>query len=115
MTNAVYDPSEFGKRLKKLRQTHGMTQEALAEKLVVSVDSISKYENGRVAIGHDSIIRLCCLFNVSADYFYFGIQQIKPETEGPAGELMHLITSIDEKEKKRALEILKLVFVNQAG
>lgn len=62
MENTIYDAVIFGKRLKELRKVNDMTQEELAVKLLVSVDSISKYENGHVALGHDHITRLCVLF-----------------------------------------------------
>ena len=37
---------EFGSELKKLRAQKGLSQEELAEKLVVSRQTISKWENG---------------------------------------------------------------------
>lgn len=44
---SVYDAKEFGKRLKSVRKKYGVTQEKLAEKLYLSTDSISNYENGK--------------------------------------------------------------------
>lgn len=37
----------FGKHLKQLRRTHGLTQDQLAERLDVSKDTIKNYEKGR--------------------------------------------------------------------
>ena len=109
MFKTTYDAVEFGKRLKQLRKLNRMTQEKLAEELSVSVDSISKYENGRVALGHDHIMKLCVLFRVSADYFYFGIHK-SIENEQWEDKIFSIIKEKEENEKQKAYEIIKLVF-----
>lgn len=38
---------EIGKELKKLRKESNITQEYLAEKLYVSIQTINKWENGK--------------------------------------------------------------------
>lgn len=42
-----YDAKEFGNRVRMIRKQANMTQEVLAEKLYVSVDTVSKIENGK--------------------------------------------------------------------
>lgn len=37
---------EIGKKIQKLRKERGLTQEALAEKIGVSAQAVSKWENG---------------------------------------------------------------------
>lgn len=107
----TYDPIIFGKRLKKLRKKHHMTQQELADYLLVSVDSVSGYENGRITLAHEYITKLCCRFNVSADYFYFGIENTaKRETEGICAELTTLLSTKTEQEKEYVLNIVKMVF-----
>ena len=109
--NATYDPIIFGKRLKKLRKAHHMTQQELADYLVVSVDSVSGYENGRITLAHEYITKLCCRFNVSADYFYFGIEKTaKQEPEGVCVELNRLLSTKTEQEKEYVFNIIKMVF-----
>ncbi len=70
-----YDAKEFGMRLKEIRKANKMTQVQLAEKLCLSVDSISNIENGRAACMPDHLTKICQIFNISADYFYFGIKK----------------------------------------
>lgn len=36
----------FGKRLRELRMQHSLSQEALAQKLGVTAQAVSKWENG---------------------------------------------------------------------
>lgn len=44
---------DIGQRLRQLRKENRMTQQELADYLFVSVDSVSGYENGRIALAHD--------------------------------------------------------------
>lgn len=80
----IYDATLFGKRLQEIRKKNKITQEQLAEMLSLSVDNVSKMENGRITCMPDHFIKICQIFNVSADYFYFGREKelsIKQDTE----------------------------------
>lgn len=55
-------------RLKELRVQNGLTQDELGEKLGIQKAAVSKYETGRVPLPPDTIITLCDLFSVTADY-----------------------------------------------
>lgn len=57
----------FGKNLQVLRKMTGMTQEALAEKMNVSRQTVSKWETDAVYPEIDKLIELCGLFNCSVD------------------------------------------------
>ncbi len=55
-------------RLREIRRAHGMTQEELGRTLGVQKAAICKYETGRVALPPEMLIKLCDLFEVSADH-----------------------------------------------
>ena len=65
---------DTGKRLKKLRESLGYTQEKMAEVLEVSVTLYKKRETGSYNISVKSLRRLKEIFNVSIDYLMFGEQ-----------------------------------------
>ena len=58
----------FGERLKRLRIEHNLTQEQLAQRVGVLKASISSYELGKQYPTINTLIKLCNLFDVSADY-----------------------------------------------
>jgi len=60
--------SLFGMRLKTLRNTKGVTQDQLAEKIGVSKASVSRYELSAMYPTVEVLIKLCEYFHVSADY-----------------------------------------------
>lgn len=55
-------------RLKDLRREMGLSQQALAEKLNASQQSICKYENGDIEPNIDMLKAMADLFGISVDY-----------------------------------------------
>ena len=60
----------FGEKLVNLRERHGMSQEELAEKLDVSRQTISNWENDKVKIDVDKAIEICQLFDVDLNSLF---------------------------------------------
>lgn len=58
---------KIGKRIKKLRLDHLMTQQSLADKLNVTNKTISKWETGRNLPDVEMIGKLSQIFNISVD------------------------------------------------
>ena len=57
----------FATNLQKLRKRENMSQEALAEKLDVTRQSVSKWESGASYPEMDKLISICKIFNVDMD------------------------------------------------
>lgn len=75
---------DLADKIQKLRKEKEMTQAELAEKLLVSRQAISKWENGIVVPDIENIIAISELFSVSVDY---------------------LVTNNDSKEKSKSLDV----------
>lgn len=58
---------KLGGRIKALRDTRGLSQQAAAKKLGVSRVSLSQIENGERKLTAEEIIKLSVLFNINAD------------------------------------------------
>jgi len=67
---------KIGQFIADLRKENDMTQEELAEKLGVSVKSISRWENGKNMPDHSLLKDICNIFNISINELYEG-QKIK--------------------------------------
>ena len=59
---------KFNERLKMIRLENGMTQKDVYEKLNVSANGYASYEQGRTEPSVQTLIKLCKIFDVSADY-----------------------------------------------
>jgi transcriptional regulator with XRE-family HTH domain len=57
----------LGQRIKRIRESLGLSQKALAEKLQVSRPSISQIENGERKVCAEELKKLAEIFNMSAD------------------------------------------------
>lgn len=60
--------SIFSKRLKKLREEHDLSQQALANALKISKSSINMYERGEREPGLETLEAIADFFNVDLDY-----------------------------------------------
>lgn len=64
--------TEMGKRIATRRKELKMTQEALAERVGVSLQTISCVELGKKAIRPYNLVRLCSVLQTSTDYILIG-------------------------------------------
>ena len=55
-------------RLKDLREDNDLTQRELADKLHISQNTYSQYENGVRQLPIEKLIKLSSIYNVSTDY-----------------------------------------------
>ncbi|MBO5027753.1 MAG: helix-turn-helix transcriptional regulator [Clostridia bacterium] len=58
----------YGQRIKELRIERGFSQTQLAKELNTTQRTISKYELEQLDLNTPTLIALCKLFNVTADY-----------------------------------------------
>ena len=85
-----------GKRIRKLREQKGLTQEELAEIVHCSAVSLGRIERGQQNIKLWRLEILCDLFHVSLDYFYRGIEPAE-QSEVPS-YLIKLFQDANELE-----------------
>jgi len=58
----------LSEKIQILRKQSGMSQEQLAEKITVSRQAVSKWEQGESFPDIDNIVQLSKIFSVSTDY-----------------------------------------------
>ena len=59
---------DIAEKIIKLRKANGWSQEDLAEKLYVSRQTISRWENGTALPDAENVLQISKLFNVTTDY-----------------------------------------------
>ena len=69
----------FGEKLQGLRQKAGMSQDALAEKLNVSRQAVSRWERDETMPETEKVILLAELFGVTTDYLLRPDQERREE------------------------------------
>ena len=78
--NGMYfDQAAFGRRLKKIRETMGISQEKMAEKLNISKVHYGNMERGKACCSLDLLVEMSCTFKVSTDYLLKGAENSNNE------------------------------------
>lgn len=70
--------NQLAQQIKKLRTGQNLSQDDLAEKLYISRQAVSKWENGESTPDIDKLVQLAEIFDVSLDYLVLGKE---PEKE----------------------------------
>ncbi|MBS6533275.1 MAG: helix-turn-helix transcriptional regulator [Oscillospiraceae bacterium] len=77
---------ELNERLAQLRKEHGLSQNDLAEKLNVSRQAISRWEQGLAMPSSDNLIYLSRLYGSTLDELIHGKGPVETEQETPGLE-----------------------------
>lgn len=88
----------LSEKILKLRKENGMSQEELAEKLNVSRQSISRWENGSAQPDASNLSQLTKIFKVTADYLIN--DEYENDTDVP------IIKNIEMQAKNKMAKIL---------
>ena len=97
-------------KILKLRKEQGLSQEAFAEKMGVSRQSVSKWESGTAVPDTEKILAMSELFGVSTDYLLKGEEAPVPETkEEEKVEEKEVVTKV--KKKSKAKIIISVILV----
>ncbi len=95
----------FGKRIKELRERKKLTQERLAEKVGLDLQTISRIETGYYFTSFENLEKLANALDVTmADLFNFGHVKTKEEL------IKEINTELSTSSEKDVQRIHKLIF-----
>lgn len=77
----------FGKQIKKVRTDNKLTQEQLAQKLMVSRQAVSSWENDRNLPDLEMVVLIAKLFDISLDQLILGDEQMTNKLVKDASEV----------------------------
>lgn len=66
------DYREIGRRIRKYRKAHGLSQEQLAERINISVTHMSHIETGNTKLSLPVLVDIACALEVQTDDLLFG-------------------------------------------
>ena len=89
----------FGEKLQKLRQKAGMSQDALAERLDVSRQAVSRWERDETMPETDKVVALADLFGVTTDYLLRQGTEEEPQAAQSAAAAPHKDSGRDILER----------------
>ena len=86
--------AEIGKRIRELRLQHGWSQTELGRKIGVNKSVISFYELGTRFPTYENLLRICDVFNVTADYILRGDSIQKMNIDTLPNDQVHALRTI---------------------
>jgi len=91
----------LGQRIKELRTAIGWNQVQLAQKLSISKQTVSNWENENIQPSVEMLMRIAKLFHTSTDYL-LGLDNIPSISVGglPASFIAHLTQIIEDFKEK---------------
>ena len=102
MSIKEYDYRSIGTRLRNARIMKKCTQEYVANKLGVSCQHISEVERGLGGLSIPSLMEVCKILEVDADYILFGT--ITRDNHNPLNEILVKMTP---EQSSHAEEIIR--------
>lgn len=108
---------KLGKNIKILREQHGLTQQKLADLLILSRPTVSQIEIGERKLSADELIKLADIFNISVENL-LGLK-IEPKiiikkTERKEKPKYQVRINVPQKNIKKFKEVL-LYILNKVG
>ena len=94
----------IGKRISALRKARGMKQEELAERLDVSGQAVSKWENDQTCPDISLLPQLAGVFGVTTDYLLTGEQEQAPP-----------VRMVPEEERKDLRDMMLRILVESGN
>ena len=96
---------EMGERIAQSRKRLHLTQEQLAEKMNVSLQTISCIELGKKAIRPENLANLCLCLGISVDYVLYG-----KRSEGQIKETLLKLSSLPPEAYETVRKLIDLLY-----
>ncbi len=91
----------LSKRIYELRMSFGWTQVQLAQKLNITKQTVSYWENDNIQPSIDMLIKISKVFNVSTDYLLGLVPTNSINVDGlPTEFISHIVQIIDDYKAK---------------
>lgn len=94
-------------RIRELRKSQGWLQSDLADRLNTTAQSVGRYETEQRQLDPETILKLCEIFDVSADYLLGRAELPSPELSAEETELVLAFRRADDDTKQMIRLALK--------
>lgn len=105
----------LAERIRELRQKKNLTQKDIADKLIISHQTVGSWERGRTEPSSDALKELATIFDVSIDYLLGNESSLDTDDIKQARHLRNIATHLDSDITEEEMnEILSFIdFIKQ--
>lgn len=104
MSHFVYDKAAVGARIREMRLAMQLTQEKLAEKMDISLRSITDIERGIVGMSLETLMALCSTLHVTPNDLLLPTQK---DGDQELEWAISALTNANEHVRSSAIDILR--------
>jgi len=104
--------NNVGKFIKELRKEAGLSQQALAEKLYIGREAVSKWERGMNLPTVDVMLSIAKFFNISLNELVYGARETKENKEKIKNIAITLYEANQKQIKYLNISILLLIIIS---
>ena len=110
MKKGQYLKESFGANVRHHRRARGLSQDALAELIDVSIETIGKIERGVAAPSFDTLERLGSALKVPTAVFFGGVEKavLSSERGRLVSQINTTLSKLNEKQLARAARLLRV-------
>ncbi len=101
------DYAKLGLKIKEIRQTNGLTQDALAEMVSCNTSHISNIENNHTKVSLNVLLAIANALNTSIDFLLS--QQYENKSLALNNEILRAVSECDIETKERILRIIRVL------
>lgn len=101
------DYKQLGIKIKKMRQSEGLTQDKLAEIVGCNTSHISNIENNYTKVSLNLLLAIANALNTSIDYLLS--EQYDNSVFALDHEILRAIKNLDIEKKEKILKIIKIL------
>lgn len=99
------DTIKIGNNLRKMRKSHGLTQEQFAEKIECSTRYVSDIEQDRAKPSYEILIRICNVYKISIDDIFIDYLKKYSDKEKIEYDLVGY-KNLSEKDQKTIVNLI---------
>lgn len=101
------DYVKLGRKIKEIRITRGLTQDALAEMVSCNTSHISNIENNHTKLSLNVLLAIANALNTSIDYLLS--DQYEDTSLGLDNEILRAIKDCDNEKKEKILKMIEIL------
>lgn len=99
--------AQLGLKIKKVRQSRGLTQDTLAELVSCNTSHISNIENNHTKVSLNVLLAIANALNTSIDYLL--ANQYENSSLALENEIMRVIRTCSDEKKEKILKIIEIL------
>lgn len=104
---AAVNYKQLGIKIKKMRQSEGLTQDKLAGIVGCNTSHISNIENNYTKVSLNLLLAIANVLNTSIDYLL--AEQYDNSVSALDHEILSAIKNLDTEKKEKILKIIKIL------